>query len=133
MNEIPKLNDLIARLEAATGADRELDVGIYRAEFPFPCVELSQECQDEIDEFKAPHYTSSIDAAMTLLPAGMFWRVEISGGGSWARVWRQGEGTSSNPKRVVAGATGPIALCIASLKANSLAESSTGSRPIIAR
>ena len=64
------LSELIERVEKSSGQDRELDVAIYRAEFPFPCVKLSAEAQKKIDQEKAPSYTASIDAALTLLPDG---------------------------------------------------------------
>lgn len=64
------MSELIERVEKASGGDRELDVAIYRAEFPFPCVKLSAEAQKKFDQEKAPSYTASIDAALTLLPDG---------------------------------------------------------------
>lgn len=62
--------ELALRCEAASGPDRELDVAIYVAVFPFPCVELSDAYQATKDRELAHLYTSSIDAALTLLPTG---------------------------------------------------------------
>ena len=77
--------DLAERIEAATGADREIDACIEVALIPWPNVgEAEQSICDE-DEWsvverepdgrrvdrRAPwHFTASIDAAMTLVPDG---------------------------------------------------------------
>jgi hypothetical protein len=59
---------LAERVEALAGPDREVDLEIYRAIYPFPCVALSERAQDAFDLEKAPKYTSSLDAAMSLVP-----------------------------------------------------------------
>ncbi|CAB4137301.1 hypothetical protein UFOVP319_22 [uncultured Caudovirales phage] len=63
---------IAARIEAATGPDRELDCRIwamhtggnfdtYRAVVP------------DFGQWQAPYYTASIDAAMMLVPEGCVW------------------------------------------------------------
>lgn len=63
------MDKLIERLERATGSDRSLDADIYRLDY-FP-VDKSY-----MDAFRAsaPHYTSSVDAAVTLIPKGWAWK-----------------------------------------------------------
>lgn len=80
--------DLISRLEAAREGSRELDgdiaeaLGIYRIErgaegtwaTPVDAPVARFECDAEIHwvwSSECPHYTTSVDDAMTLLPEGM--------------------------------------------------------------
>lgn len=89
------MDELIERLKQATGPDPELDYDI----------------QCEMDgRGKPPAYTGSFDAALTLVPRGVWWRCScdidltptaVVGGSQYAEV----------------GATPAIALCIAALKA----------------
>jgi hypothetical protein len=66
------LTALIARVEAATGPDRELDAEITWAAYP----ELALKWRDKTEAFYTPQgqrvrvlpYTSSIDAAASLVP-----------------------------------------------------------------
>lgn len=119
----PQMNDLIARLEKATGADRELDEKIallagwktaangevWVSPTAFPAREL-------------PHFTSSIDVALTLVPEGVGLKLErywLSSGEAWSAVLSTG-GIPSNPARQFVSEdakTPAIALCIAALKA----------------
>ena len=69
---------LAERVEKLTGRDREVDLEIYRAIYPFPCVALSERAQDAFDREKAPKYSASLDAAMTLVPEGFKWRCGYS-------------------------------------------------------
>jgi hypothetical protein len=55
------MNELIERLEKATGPDRDLDYDIAN--------HISLDADTD-----APPYTGSIDAALTLLPPGFWWR-----------------------------------------------------------
>lgn len=138
MNEIPKLSGLVARLEKATGPDDALDWEIAMAcniDIRRCCGNGRPVSSDGItingeeccgDPSLVPdQYTASIEAALDYLvppKAG----INLQGNGD---VWYA----------VVAGhyskacKTAALALCIAALKAHSLAESSPGSRPIIAR
>lgn len=90
------MRDLIARLEAATGPDRELDAEIADA------VEFDPTC------LHSPAYTASIDAAMTLVPPDTgIWGV--------AKLGDQYTAHAGNPDHE--GATPALALCIAALRA----------------
>jgi hypothetical protein len=96
-----KVQELIARLEAATGPDRDLDVAIIDALFPgarkFPL-----------------EYTASIDAALTLVPEGWRWHLgnTLDGRGT-AMIWLNPlTGTDE-----IFAAAPAIALCIAALRA----------------
>lgn len=121
------LDELIARIERLQGPDRAVDYTI---------ADMTG------DHFrnggKAPEYTASLDAAMTLVPEG--WAVERSG---WHRLapdpyakfglWqyrRNAEGEwlhGSDEVRVVGSAPTPaLALVLASLKANKAMEASDG-------
>lgn len=102
MNKSDDLASLIERLERASGPDRELDIDICTA---IGKTRLAPGFQT------APHYTSSIDAALTLVPDG--WIAVVSTNGM-ASV------ENKNKKNLVNGpasATPAIALCIAALRA----------------
>lgn len=76
--------DLIARLEKAEVGDREIDIEIDRLIRPHlyegkvtPGVELPEGFGRDalsLAMHQAPHYTTSIDAALTLVPEG--WHVD---------------------------------------------------------
>lgn len=85
------IDELIARLEKATGPDRELDIAILYAvdigRWKYcenKTAELIAECRSKgltgRDDacrrsafFDTPKYTASLDAAMQLVPEGWFW------------------------------------------------------------
>jgi len=78
------MNDLIARLEAATGPDRELDAEIYRTAVGLGMYETivhrfgdffvrNYPGPPEPEYRRLPRYTASLDAAMTLVPADAYW------------------------------------------------------------
>lgn len=125
------VQQLVERLEKATEGDWELDKLIYElVNFPtewrgFKIVQ-QWTCANGTYGFKtedgtryancisAPRYTTSIDAALTLVPDGLKWSV-----GTWsdnfAKVGPEGFGPAkfsaeNNP-------TPALALCIAALKA----------------
>ena len=112
------LGDLIARLEKATGPDRELDVGIAAAIFG------SYQFFGDERRFwingsweSAPNSTGSMDAAISLVPRPMCWNGgEVNEDDQpWACI------TDSEGADYAATAATPIlALCIAALKARSL-------------
>ena len=93
------MTELITRLEALTGPDREVDLHMMRY-------------VENIggDPAKALHYTASLDAAMTLVPEGC---------DKWAVSGRNAAtvGKDRQPIRWSYAATPAIALCIAALKA----------------
>lgn len=65
------LDDLIARLEKATGPDRALDIAIYKIVRNGRATNhdmLTPEQRESHFAGCAPTYTASIDAALTLLP-----------------------------------------------------------------
>ena len=66
--------DLIEQLEAAETGNRKLDAKIYRIINPYTCFST------EWEEMEAtPHYTTSIDAAITLVPEDMDYELVILG------------------------------------------------------
>jgi hypothetical protein len=127
MSDATMLADLIARLEAATGPDRDLDLGILNALYGNDWRWVDDEREwVTTDEYGvgAPGnpvcsllpYTASLDAAMTLVPEGT--AVVIGWGQTpdtrpWARLAKPWNGADAT------GATPAIALCIAALKARS--------------
>jgi hypothetical protein len=66
----------------------------------------------------APHYTTSLDAALTLVPEGWEWAVSTG----YAEIFPPDFSPSDNPNSVMVAAsvrrTPALALCIAILKAN---------------
>lgn len=90
-----RLDDLLARVEAATGADRELDCDLFVATAESPFVNYYPDCvlavlggfraRVEINEVAT--YTSSIDAALALVERmipGAIWTVKHLGEGEYA-------------------------------------------------
>lgn len=68
------MQELIERLEKATGPDRELDLAIGQLLPPPHPFSLSIE-QQRGGKPPVPAFTASIDAALTLVPEGWDWRV----------------------------------------------------------
>lgn len=117
-------DELIAALEAATGPSRELDAHIHAARFPElqspPWVNrggvwVDTSSEDPNMAFPA-QYTSSIDAAMSLVPDGWDWCVACISGNWDAQV---GEADTFMAEGAGSKASAAIALCIAALKARS--------------
>lgn len=137
------MRDLIERLERATGPDRELDMRIWwlldrkSAERTYwnAATGKPRALGDELPtsglgvlamKERAPHYTASLDAALTLVPAGLDWFVKhyASAGGKFgavvtspeiaARSW--GDYSHDNSP------TPALALCIAALRAREAAK-----------
>lgn len=120
---MPNLKELIERLERAEGPDRELDLEIANA-LGFMC--------DRTQAFLAKDYTSSIDAALTLVPEGaslehlgQFMVLGIDDAPLWqAKIRLRTLKNVHDKKRSDVIGTGllkspVIALCIAALKARS--------------
>ena len=128
------LPDIIARLEKATTGDRELDSRIHLVAIGIPGFESSWRhsvFSENIDKWckhgeinqvaknhGIPEYSSSIDAALALLPGESFWMIGsglhklASASRRAAQPWaRIGDGPDTP------GATSAIAICIAALKA----------------
>ena len=125
--------DLIARLEAAPKGSRELDaeiaakIGCTKAPqiMPYRPLRVLHPSGRTID---LPHYTTSIDAALTLVPEG--WAINVLGQtdkGLWVATLRHIEtskrkmGATDNygnlPLTSWSRPTPALALCIAALKA----------------
>lgn len=100
----PTYEDMIARLERASGPDRELDIAITELMQGHPVG----------DRGTYTPYTHSLDAAVTLVPEGFEWSVSSD-------LPRYGA-TCGSCAADFAGATAPLALCIASLKGRALKE-----------
>ncbi len=133
MTPSKQIEELIGRLEKATGPDRELDFDIaiqtgwkiaddcafsdYAKQYP----KLARK-----DNF--PYYTSSIDAALTLVLEGFRWRVErynIDETKCRAELAEVGQiinagmdyGIGIKCRAQTSASTPALALCIASLRA----------------
>lgn len=123
MSEIPK--GLVERVEAATEGSRELDreivtalygEPIYDAEQPWGTYWNNDGCDVEEDDI--PSYTTSIDAAMTLVPEGA--RLVVDSDGCHCRITKpDDEGWPSDGYTGFAG-TMALAIVAASLRAKSL-------------
>ena len=127
--------DLIKRLEAAEEGSRELDMHIaIAAGFKERGVPISEFLDSNravtsgeltayqvVGHWGFPHYTTSIDAALTLVPEG--WHVaslhEGTYGGAWfAAIVPNGWLTSVRAVQCRTSPSAPaLALCIAALKA----------------
>ena len=131
------MDDLIRQLEEAEGSNRELDTRIWlavtpgatRKQWSYKHRASGSDCH--VDETRdashelviVPPYTSSIDAALTLVPEGWVFsglqlaRAPDMGGRMWnasVRGWRE---VRSNGQRTPA-----LALCIAALRAREVGD-----------
>lgn len=101
------MRELIAKLEAAKGPCRELDDQIWLA--------IGNEQPARMGGYFCPFYTSSVDAALTLVPE-LVEKTEVFFGRARgevpeAIVWRdENRGEAHAP-------TLPLAICIAALRA----------------
>lgn len=106
------MKDLIAKLESATEGSRELDALIWQAlGNPVP------RRPDWPYHVPAPTWTTSIDAALSLVPEGWEWALEFNQNNdetAWVATCRMGD-----PMLFIEpeAATPALALCIAALKA----------------
>lgn len=98
-------DELIAALQAASGPDRSID---------FELCELSAAGVKEAElTGHIRHYTSSIDAALTLVPEGISSRVYVEIG-----LEDRDQNACCIGRAFVAGAATPaLAICIAAVKA----------------
>lgn len=108
---------LADRCEAATGADRELDLAVYRTHFDGPD-RFGTTARGKVQGI-VPRYTASIDAALTLVPYGMRDEIEITTLYQVARVGinlnhgpDDGPHYGSNECNSI-----PLAICAAALRA----------------
>jgi hypothetical protein len=70
------LDDLIARLEAAPKSSRELDARIENLLAGGSEKDLAYILGDIERITRPPHYTTSLDAALTLVPEGALWELD---------------------------------------------------------
>lgn len=134
------LIELAERCEAATGPDRRLDAEIewtsrgvrgawyvtsnHRGDFSH----VSGWWRDAEDaSHKAPDYTASIDAALTLVPEGAFYGFVMKGDVDGFDACCQFAGPDEDaPELIWHGAANPaLALCAAALKARASTEGQT--------
>ena len=132
------MDDLIQRIEAAEGADRELNwliaealgeipyhviqgpVGIpygwFRGEgeWSLKCIKAS-DVYSGVESWSPKPYTASIDAALTLVPEGYDWSLDsFYDGQGRPHAWVCKDG----PFYIAIAATPALALCAAALKAH---------------
>lgn len=127
--------ELAARVEAASGADRELDARIWAVvdpkEHDRQCsfrgmkhaghVHTKAEKRAHIlwaGKLFALAYTASIDAALSLVPEGLVFNIG-NDAGCWAHVWKDDPSYDGHPIDG-RGASLALALTTACLKARSL-------------
>jgi len=109
------MNDLIERIEAASAPDREIDLLIMRY-----AENIGGPAENALP------YTESVDAALTLVPEGEFWKIGNDGEGAdpsdYAAAvtctwWPNGRKASPHMRTLRATATTPaLALSAAALK-----------------
>jgi hypothetical protein len=110
------MDSLIDRIEAATGADREIDGLIFKAVFPDrDWVEFDDcwaaRCPDDSIAFDMPpYYSASIDAAMGLMPEGCI-NLNIAEDGITTALVDGTQAIATTPA---------LALCAAALRARGL-------------
>jgi hypothetical protein len=113
------LLDVLGRVGAASGPDRELDVRIYHAISPgLGCTweEFSAGMVFEKNNW-CHRYTASIDSALALLPPHTLWAVANMEDGPIARVVRpMPNGGYTGGYLEAAGRTPPLALACAALQ-----------------
>jgi len=113
-----KLIELAERCEKAAGPDRELDNEIEAAiDFPKPTN------PDELPDYP-PYFTASLDAAMMLFAEGHFPCIDADPRGIEVEVQYLTDKTDNGLGALVAtgGATLPLALCAAALRARASQE-----------
>lgn len=114
------MDELIARLEKATGQDRDLDARIAYAVKPAlaRCGTLEEWLQTSASK-KVLTYTWSIDDALTLVPDKLRW--SLVGSGKGADMATVSDSYPVGNHYFGDGPTAALALCIAALKARAAA------------
>ncbi len=133
------MTDLLTRLEQAKEGSRELDAEIHchvhkgqRMTHPklprgYTMTDLGNKARNEnrarsqfihSDRGPAPHYTTSLDAALTLVPPNHEWSAgnDAENQKGWAKVGKE-VWDENFDEYVVVSATPALALCIAALRA----------------
>lgn len=125
---------IIKRLEKATGGARELDARIFCAlrGVPYERHSVGQAGRTTVNSFwdACEPYTSSLDAALMLVPAGASVQTMLDGKGikrPWSMVHVHRNGPPYDKSFGDFAASLPIALCIAALRARrSLSQAQDG-------
>lgn len=127
-----KMNELIARLENATAGSRELDAAICWIAKPYPQVagkpewrQLPHGPQQHVPTV-APRYTTSLDAALALIPEnwtrGLLTWPGYDNGTLKSKTKAELHSVFSSgggPREIGYAETLPLAICIAALKVRS--------------
>lgn len=100
------MTDLIDRLESASEGSRELDILIATAVGA-----------KRVDGPWYARYSTSLDAALTLVPEGWTGSVDVPGDNNGAWLDPPAAPVIGHERVYAIGATSALALCIASLKA----------------
>ena len=113
------MNELIARLEKATGPDRELDEAIAAACQAYEVIKvhsppLLQNCTVQ----NTPLFTASIDAALTLVPEGWWWTIKHAPHRRGAFVSLHNHNIGGGDLSIADSLTPALAICLAALKVN---------------
>ena len=121
------MTNLLTRLESAEVGNRKLDFAIGCELGIDGCVQLDDGTWDHILPGTWPAYTTSLDAALTLVPEGAVWHVMTDYGGlNRAKIGPKGRPSASvydagevdHPTFIQEDAATPaLALCIAALRA----------------
>lgn len=142
---VETLNDLISRLEKASGPDRELDAQISAAVRAIPdnapwlksfkdiratgnCVQAFNDKGESSANWQPYTYTASVDAALMLVPDGFAYMVTSEGKASIEPFACVSSKTPISPDARhlpssifnARARTAPLALCIAALKARAI-------------
>lgn len=122
------MSGLIERIEAAGEGSRKIDGDIavdVKSVPPFVSHRDSPEWASWSggrDYWDAPHYTTSVDAALTLVPEGFDWTLGHTNGGLTIHAEVGGRGD----EYMRFGATPALALCAAALRARETTPSIKG-------
>jgi hypothetical protein len=126
------IGDLLARLSAATKGSRELDAEIYAATSWDAGVLTTEEWKAVIERYSrdypcdacgstayqsCPRYTTSLDAARTIVPKGWRWIIEDLGDDSFRVSLRQSYEQGLR-EHSVTGRNPALAMCIIALAAH---------------
>jgi len=117
--------ELIAQLESASSPSRKLDGMIFKAVFGKPQdrwelfeddVWMRQYPEDRCAYDPPPHYTTSIDAAITLIPKGWDYCIRCDEAPGFANVHKL-TAQNDGPRNVAYASSPALAVCAAALKA----------------
>jgi len=127
------VKDLIAKLEAATAGSRELDeeLWVHLQDDPTEYVRFIRKDTGQFHRWQheetgvfvnAPKYTTSLDAALTLVPEGYSWHLSTTSRDvfdAWCMPWMDVDNPKLD-KPWVPHFTPALAICITALKAREM-------------